>query len=421
MSQVSIAKCKEVWDYEAIYKATEDVLKPLGGMKAFVKPGQTVMLKPNLVMPVTKNHGGTTHPLLVKALAVMAKEAGAEKVSICDNSGVGFNREECYETTGMNAVGKELGIEVFNPAKQTTTYPLPNHPNLNEIKIGKDVMDYDVLINIPVMKTHMHTTVTLCLKNLKGCLARSSMKALHIGGVDYGLGTLAKIIQPELNIIDGTIGQEGMGPITGGPKRANCLIASADPFAADIVGCKIMDVDPKTIRHYTWAHDKYGISLDYKDYELLGAPIEEMVVPFELPPTSLDDKFGVHVIEKDACTGCNASVLATLYRLEKLGDLDLLDDCTIIVGQSAKVPEEGEKCKGKKILIGACLASQKEKGDLFIEGCPPQGWAIMGELYRFNGREERDEFARKRMEVYTSDTADGEYGCYSKNRIEGVQ
>ncbi|MDR2133050.1 MAG: DUF362 domain-containing protein [Clostridiales Family XIII bacterium] len=419
MSKVSVAKCTDVWSYESIFRATLDVLAPLGGMKAFVKPGMSVMLKPNLVMPAKKEEGCTTHPLLIKALAVLAMEAGAGKVSICDCAGVGFSNEETFEATGMNDVGRELGIEVFPPNRRTDVLPLENHPNLREVKVGRDAMEYDVLINVPVMKTHLHTTITLCLKNLKGCLARSSMKALHVGGVDYGLAPLAEMIKPELNIIDGTIGSEGMGPMTGGPKEANCLIASADAFACDIVGCKVMGVNPRSIRHLTWGAEKYGYSLDFKDYELVGVPIEDAVCPFEMPPSRLDDRYGVHVVEKDACTGCNAVVATLLFRLDKLGELDLLDDWTIVVGQRAEVPGEGEECKSKKLLVGKCMEDRKDEADLFIPGCPPQAWFVMGLLYRLNGRVENDEFARQRMEIYMTESADGDYAKYLK--IKGVQ
>lgn len=417
-SKVSLAKCNEIWSYDAIYQAAENLLRPLGGMEAFVKPGQSVMLKPNIVMPAKKESGCTTHPLLVKAIAVMAMKAGASKVVIADGPGVGFDVQESFEVSGMQAVADELGIEMIPTNQKTDVYPLPNHPTVKEVRVGRAVMEADVLINIPVMKTHIATFVTLCQKNLKGCLARSSMKALHVGGIQFGLTSLSDLIKPELNIIDGTLGQEGMGPMIGGPKEGNCLIASADAFACDVVGCRVMGIDPHIVNYLECGNKYYGYSLEMEDYELVGDPFEKVYNPFMQPPAGIDDRFNVHICEKDTCTGCTAALMTALDLLEKQDRISILDDCTICMGQQGKLPEEGEKCNKYKILIGNCMSKYRDQADLFIPGCSPQYWVIVGGLLRFKGLEELDEFAKTRYEVYTQNqSGDGNYMKYNQDTI----
>ncbi len=397
--KVALAKCKDSWSEEAIRDALKSLLANLGGMKEFVKKGDRVLLKPNLVIPAKKTMGVTTHPLIIKVLIQEALAAGAGEVIIGENVGVGYNAREAFEVTGAKAVADELGIPIYDLGRESTkTFSFPNHSVIQKLDIAELPLNVDVLINIPVMKCHMHTTVSLALKNLKGCLPHRSMKRLHIGGVDEGISTLEQLIKPTLHIIDGTIGHEGMGPISGRPKQADCLVASESGLAADVVAAAIMDIDPDIVQHLKYAQKFYGGSLNYHDYEIVGEKLENLKTKFELPPTSFENAYGAHIVEKDACSGCASTVLAALSRLHNNDELDLVKDVTFVVGQSVKVPESGNR--EKVVLIGKCLQSEKEKGDLLIPGCPPPDWAIKGELYKLCGREEKEDFHRRRLAFY---------------------
>lgn len=404
MTKVALKKCTKVWCEEAIEKATRDLLAPLGGMKAFIKKGERVLIKPNYVVPQTKKSGVTTHPLLIKAIAILAREAGAGEIIIGENVGVGYDAHEAFTRCGGQQVADDLNIKLIQNGRKTKRVSFPYNNSVKELDIDETCLDIDCLINVPVMKTHMMTVVSLCLKNLKGCLPHKSMKALHIGGVDYSLVGLYETIKPRLNIIDGTIGHQGMGPINGKPKKADMLIASSDGFAADVLGCYLMGIDINTVTHLTYAAGITGKSLNYNDYEVVGDNIEYLKNEFDPPPTGWDDVYGAHVIAKDACTGCNSTLLAALAQLNDMGQRELVDDISFILGQSVKVPEQG--LRDKVFCIGKCLYGQREKGNMYLPGCPPPNWAIIGEIFRSHNVEEESEFRRQRLDFYYDLPAD---------------
>ncbi len=406
MTKVALKKCTDVRCEKAIAIATRDLLAPLGGMKAFVKKGERVMIKPNYVVPQTKESGVITHPLLVKSIAILAQEAGAGEIIIGENVGVGYDAHEAFTLCGGQQAADDLNIRLVQNGKITKRVNFPYNNSVKELDIDEECLKIDCLINVPVMKTHMMTVVSLCLKNLKGCLPHKSMKALHVGGVDYSLIGLYETIKPRLNIIDGTIGHQGMGPINGRPKEANLLVASADGFAADVTACYLMGIDVNAVNHLTYAAEITGKSLNYKDYNIAGDDIRYLRNEFEPPPTGWDNVYGAHVIAKDACTGCNSTLLAALAELNDMGQGELLDDISFILGQSVTVPEEG--LRDKVFCIGKCLYNQKEKGDLYLPGCPPPNWAIIGEIFRSHDINEVSKFRRQRLDFYYDPQTDNE-------------
>lgn len=405
-NKVSIAKCSDAWDYETILASTRKLLEPFGGMSAFVKKGEKVILKPNICVTAGKETGLVTNPLLTKAVAVLAMESGAGEVKIKENAGVGRVCADVLRHSPTQKIADELGIPLEPAGVKCKTVDMMWHPEFNTLDVDEECYDTACLINIPVIKTHVHTNVTLSMKNLKGCLPHRSMKKMHMGGVDWGLVGLANIIKPRLNIADGTIGSDGMGPVYGDPIASNVLLASDDCLALDVVTSAVIDIPVEGTRHIMYAGEVLGRSVDYRDYEILGESIEAVKCHYEQPPHGYDNIYGSDVVEKDACTGCNANLLYVIKELHDTGKDDLLDKFTFVVGQSVEVPERhGDR---KLVCVGKCLYSQREKGDIFVNGCPPPYWAVTGELFRSEGKEDENQYALNRMDIYNAIPSDNE-------------
>src|SRR5690348_9700836 len=140
-----------------VYDLVKEALDHLGGITAFVKPGQTVLLKPNQTVYYSAEEGCTTDPLVVGALIRLVKEAGAARVQVAESSGGFFPSSECMSITGMTAVAEAEGAEVIDLGSDSTpnrTVQIPNGLFLKECPIPVPLLDADVIIDAPKAKNH---------------------------------------------------------------------------------------------------------------------------------------------------------------------------------------------------------------------------------------------------------------------------
>ncbi len=125
-----------------------------------------------------------------------------------------------------------------------------------EIKVAKRVLDADFLINVPTMKTHVATGVSLCLKNLKGVLPENEKRRSHFLGVNKFVTDLNSIVKPHLCVIDGTVAMEGDGPMQGTPVHLGVLVAGCDPVATDLIATRVMGLDPWEFKCFNYAKNR---------------------------------------------------------------------------------------------------------------------------------------------------------------------
>ncbi|MEW5774413.1 MAG: DUF362 domain-containing protein [Thermodesulfobacteriota bacterium] len=242
--------------------ATRAAVELLGGMKAFVKPGQKVLIKPNMSFAQGVDSATTTHPEVVRALAVMCREAGAGKVSIVDNplSSV----ELCLEQSGIQAAcavvpGSEVkGIKAGGLFRET---PLPRGVSMKVTDVMTEVLEADVLIAAPVAKHHGSAGVSLSMKGMMGLIhdrgVMHSRHDLHTAIVD-----LCTRLKADLAVIDATRVLTTNGP--GGPgkvDRPDTVIAGRDMVAADALAVSMFrwydrQVEPRQVKHIRIAHER---------------------------------------------------------------------------------------------------------------------------------------------------------------------
>lgn len=236
--------------------ATSKALEAMGGIGRFVKKGQRVVIKPNMSFARTPEFAATTHPLVVAAVAQACIDAGARQVLVLDHT---LQRAElCLERTGIReACSKIPGVHVLamQDRKFFQEIRIPQGKVLERVEIIKDVLDSQVLINIPVAKSHSTTGVSLGLKNLMGLIW--DRWSFHVRfDINQGIADLATVIRPQLTVLDATRALASGGP--GGPgdvKKPNLIIAGVDPLAVDAYGVGVV----------TW----YGKSLKARQVEHL--------------------------------------------------------------------------------------------------------------------------------------------------------
>jgi hypothetical protein len=232
------------------------------------------------------------------------------------------------------------------------------------------------------MKTHMHTGVTLSVKNMKGCLWRRSKVDLHMlpaleGSEDRALDTaiadMSSVLRPGFAIIDGTVGMEGLGPSAGKPKPLGIVLAGTDPFAADAVACHLMGLSPEDIPHL-----RMGARRGYGTIDLAGITVTpttwmHWADPFRGAPDDPSIEFpGIEILDRNSCSACQSTLLLLL---ERYGDriLDYFRDASparIAIGKGhSDVPL-------RTLCIGNCTRAHRAKG-VFVPGCPPVASSIL--------------------------------------------
>ncbi|NWF61003.1 MAG: DUF362 domain-containing protein [Fischerella sp.] len=228
---------------EALRESLETLLEPFGGMTAFVKPGNRVLLKPNLLTGARPGKECTSRPELVYAVAQMVIEAGG-KPFLGDSPAFGSARGVAV-ANGYLPMIEELNLPIidFHGHRYQTVSEEFNH-----LLLSKEAMEADVVINLPKVKSHVQLVLTLGVKNLFGCVP-GKMKAwwhMEVGKDANRFGEMlvetARTINPNLTILDGIIGHEGNGPSGGEPRPLGILGASTDVFALDRAIVEILNV-----------------------------------------------------------------------------------------------------------------------------------------------------------------------------------
>ena len=251
---VSVVVC-ETYDVDAVRGALIALLAPLGGMARFVRPGMQVLLKPNLLSASELDRAVTTHPALIRALAEQVQEAGGN-VWIGDSpAGPIEGNARVWQQTGVAAIAAEDEAVRLIPFDRVTWKRLGGQ----DYFIAPPVLEADLVINIPKLKTHGLTLYTGAVKNLFGVIPGTRKRELHTrapGMQDFSrvLADVLELVRPGLTIMDGVVGQEGNGPGAGGtPHRYACLAASTDAVAVDAVVTAAMGYRSGEVLHLAQA------------------------------------------------------------------------------------------------------------------------------------------------------------------------
>ncbi|MGD9030297.1 MAG: DUF362 domain-containing protein [Anaerolineae bacterium] len=246
----------------------------LGGMEKFVKPGDNVIIKPNICVAYhTYEYAATTNPWVVAALVKLVVEAGARRVRVMDYP-FGGSAEQAYSTSGIQEQVRSAGgrMEAMAQFKFVDT-SIPEGKDLRQCKIYDDVLNADVLIDVPVAKHHGLARLTLAMKNLMGVIYDRPAMHRNLG---QRLADLTSRVRPTLTVVDAVRMLMDHGP-TGGSlddvKQANTVIASPDIVAADSYAATLFGLKPDDL-----AYIRAGTEMGLGRSDLDNLKIEEINV-----------------------------------------------------------------------------------------------------------------------------------------------
>ena len=275
-STVALVRCDR-YDPDEVFAAVGKGLELLGGVGRFAELGDSLVLKPNLLVSSAPDACVTTHPTVMRAVGMHFKDAG---VHLTYGDSPGFGRPEgVAKKSGLGEVAEELGIPFadFSDGRQIS---FEEGRLIKQWFFANGVLDADGIISLPKMKTHGLTRMTGAVKNQFGCIPGMRKGEFHARMSDVDrfsqmLVDLNMALNTRLYVMDAVTAMEGNGPRGGDPKQMNLIMLSDDPVALDTTACTLMDLDPKLVGTCTYG-EEFGLGT-MTDIEYVGDPIDEFV------------------------------------------------------------------------------------------------------------------------------------------------
>ena len=252
---------------DSAYRILKTALDGLGGLERFIKPGQTVAIKPNATWPYPPFTASSTDPEMLRALILMVREAGARRIIVMDHCSIDPGTAECLRESGIGAVLDKLNVEQVFPDRYLapkslyTDIELPKGKAFKKLGVIKAAAEADVRINLALAKSHVVTKLTLVLKHMMGFLEFPNQLHTHLEQGIADLSSPSKI-QAQLHILEAIRVRMPIGPTrqAGGDetdithpdkvKRFNQVLAGTDPVLMDAYGCvNYFGIKPQELTH----------------------------------------------------------------------------------------------------------------------------------------------------------------------------
>ncbi|MFH1672039.1 MAG: DUF362 domain-containing protein [Pseudomonadota bacterium] len=357
-----------------IEPAVRKAINLAGGLDEIIKGSSKVLIKPNLGKPAPSGSGILTNAQVTEAVTRMVMEIGPKSVIIGDGAiagydFAGFSTKEVFETSGMMEVAGRLGVELRNLNTDSFAEVTISHPHVMEkVKIAKTALESDVIISVPVLKSHIRTHVTLSLKNMKGVMPGAEKRKSHRLGLDLAIADLISAVRPHYAVIDATFGMEGLWQYPQDTRELGIVIAGRDPLAVDTVGTSVMGIDTDQVMHLQYIAKQEGTTVNLDQIEIVGEPLEDhihhFVTGFEAFEKGLPE---VNIIQgESACSGCTNELVSALIYMKEAGYRKELKDLCAIIGNP-----DNPKTSEKTAVFGKCAKGFSGLGE-YAGGCPPK-------------------------------------------------
>ncbi|MFZ0943906.1 MAG: DUF362 domain-containing protein [Syntrophobacteraceae bacterium] len=392
--------------YEKPLESVKKAVDLCGGLDHLPSRAK-VFVKPNIVLwtrlaPFPK-WGVITTSRVINDMICLLKERGIDDITIGEGTVV-YDPKDCetaahaFETLGYGTLKNRYGVKSINVFERP--FEKVDLGGGVKLAINTDILNSDFVVNVPVMKTHAQTVVSLGIKNIKGTIDIKSRKKCHSADPEkdlhYMVSKLANKIPPSFTIIDGIYTNERGPSFDGKIRRSNLLVASADVLSADKVGATILGYQPAQVPHLVHAAKDMNRTQDLSDLEIVGETIENVAMKLEYAFAYTEDgtlpapmaKMGIKGLtypkyDSSLCTYCSGITGAVLTAIAYAWKGQPWDDVEIISGKMMK-PTPGRKTT---VLLGKCMyVANKNNPDIknmiAVKTCPPAPEAVVKALHQ---------------------------------------
>jgi uncharacterized protein (DUF362 family) len=250
--------------------------------RRLIPAGSRVVIKVNLSTPFQENaEASNTHPHLLDAVLAMVRER-TDSIVVGESNGMRYDTEQAFEVSGYYPIIAKHGARALNFTRDQ--WVETGEAELRGWPVAKTLLEADVFITLPVLKTHATTVFTGALKNQFGCYPQHNRILLH-PRLDRVLVLINKVARPRIAIMDGIVAMEGRGPINGKARRFDVVLGSTDVVALDATAMRLVGIDPFTSRHVRWASEA-GLGQIASEHVEVDGDFEGLRTQFE--PAELD-------------------------------------------------------------------------------------------------------------------------------------
>ncbi|MEA3407478.1 MAG: DUF362 domain-containing protein [Chloroflexota bacterium] len=357
--RVAVVKVKE------IERAVKQGLELMGGIERYVRPGNHVLIKVNMFSQGKAEDGNVTHPGVVLAVARLCHACGAqvtvaERLPKYDYILQGYEAiEEVAELVAIEDLERDL---IALPGSRSLTCQIPWASLIDTC---------DVFINIPGLRTHALTKFSNAMKNLMGLLPADTTRYVHEFGLDGAICDLNYYRPSDLVITEAIYTLEGNFPSEGSPVKTDLITVADNVVAADLVGAKILGLDPQEVFYLQEAIRRGMGPSSLDEVELLGDDLGALLEDVQIAPAPRDPEryagpFKLRI--KNACPSCRQALAGGLLAVSHIPELAQMQDVTIFAGHQDEEPvvKEDEKV----LAYGNCAYRYRHLGH-YEPGCPP--------------------------------------------------
>jgi uncharacterized protein (DUF362 family) len=367
---------------ESIKTMVSNCLQDLGGIEQLVPPGSRILLKPNMVVAKPNSSGATTNPLILDALIEHLMQTSPGEIIIGESSEVGCDTMQAYKVTGVYDIAQKWKVTLLDFKKDQQVYvDVPNGKVLKKVLIAETVRKVDYLINLPILKVHCQTTVTIGMKNLKGCIPDQEKSRFHRLNLHQCIADLNTVVIPDLTIVDATLCSLEW-ELGGLPVRLNTLLAGKNVLATDIVAASLLGYRIDEVEHLSLAVQAHLGPASLEEIKIISPTKLREVKPDQVTGKETHHQLPeLEVLEKGTCSSCKGALVAAVQRLYKERRSP---SCIILMGQRAREKEDkiALNLKPTKPLIGmgqCCSWVVSNYQGEQIKGCPVRA----EDIYRY--------------------------------------
>ncbi|MCB4792440.1 MAG: DUF362 domain-containing protein [Elusimicrobia bacterium] len=263
--KVSLIKCQS-YDSNEVSQSVTRAVELIGGINNFIKPGEKILVKPNLLSARLPERAVTTHPEVVRAILRLVRNAGAIPLLGDSPGGAVKGVERVWTETGMKKLADEENVQLVNFETSGAVSRNINHPTISKIHLASITLDVDGIINLPKLKTHGLMIYTGAIKNLFGCVpgmrkAEYHKMAPHPDDFSHLLDEIYLVYKEKIRftLIDGIMGMEGNGPSSGDKRKLAMIVASKDAVILDLAVTQLLGLKPAHIESINYLANKQNL------------------------------------------------------------------------------------------------------------------------------------------------------------------